>query len=418
MLEKTLFMYNQDLIKKATNFVNKELKYYEDNVVSKEKKSEKKKSLELDILILEDNNIILPTIKNEMDEPYFEISGIYPSNGFPDENTSNNFCYIKISFNKLGGMVLRDLFTLECEFLVDWGDNLLIQAKKYTLHEAFNNTNLYDVNLRNLYDQGFAYLKCNIPPKNNKIINLKVRIPKTVWHYWEAIADNSYKINYEFLDKQNAHKQLLCYLYMDNTNKNGTPTLAPPSAPTLHPETGRHISIPESEVNNDKTQIEHTIAATEYNRSDEKNTEITSVDENIKNINKQQLQPMINSHYSIDNMIQAGLLKKDDIINGSEADTSTSGTSIMPLTRAGTLQYINNKKNKFISHNGPISGGVGNIQFDYLNNKTMSYNTFNGMKGEGEYPYFNKKMGYNNNSTKPYTNFDTNMVTGLPYKNF
>ncbi|CXJ00028.1 conserved Plasmodium protein, unknown function [Plasmodium berghei] len=410
MLEKTLFMYNQDLIKKATNFVNKELKYYEDNVVSKQKKSEKKKTLELDILILENNNIILPTIKNEIDEPYFEISGIYPNNGFPDENTLNNFCYIKIAFNKLGGMVLRDLFILECEFLVDWGDNLLIQAKKYTLHEAFNNPNLYDVNLRNLYDQGFAYLRCNIPPKNNKIINLKVRIPKTVWHYWEAIADNSFKINYEFLDKQNAHKQLLCYLYMDNTNKNGTPTLAPPSSPMLPKESENH--------NIEKNQIASTIDVTEYNRSDEKNTEITSVDENIKNLNKQQHQPVINSHYSIDNMIPSSLLKKDDIINGSEADTSTSGTS-MTLTRSGTIQYINNnQKNKCITHNnGPISGGVGNIQIDYINNKTITHNDFNGMKSEGEYSYFNKKIPYNN-STKPYTNFDSNMITGLPYKNF
>ncbi|VTZ70443.1 conserved protein, unknown function [Plasmodium chabaudi chabaudi] len=418
MLEKTLFMYNQDLIKKATDFVNKELKYYEDNVVSKQKKTAKKNCLELDILILEDNNIILPTMKNEMDEPYFEISGIYPNSGFPDENTSKNFCYIKIAFNKLGGMVLRDLFTLECEFLVDWGDNLLIQAKKYTLHEAFNNPNLYDVNLRNLYDQGFAYLRCNIPQKSNKRINLKVRIPKTVWHYWEAIADNSFKINYEFLDKQNAHKQLLFYLYMDNMNKNGAPTLGPPSPSTMPLENGRHITNPENENNNiEQNKINDNRG--ENNRMEGKHTEEPNVEESMNNLNKQQHQSVINNHCNIDNIIPSGLLKKDDIMNGSETGTSTSGTS-MPLVRNGHLHYIdNNKKNKiFTPANCPTTGIVGNIQIDYMHNKMITYNNFNGSKNPGEFSNLNKRMSYTNNSAKPYTNLDTNMVTNLPYKNF
>ncbi|CAD2099228.1 conserved Plasmodium protein, unknown function [Plasmodium vinckei] len=419
MLEKTLFMYNQDLIKKATEFVNKELKYYEDNVVSKQKKTAKKNCLELDILILEDNNIILPTMKNEMDEPYFEISGIYPNNGFPDENTSKNFCYIKIAFNKLGGMVLRDLFTLECEFLVDWGDNLLIQAKKYTLHEAFNNPNLYDVNLRNLYDQGFAYLRCNIPQKSSKRINLKVRIPKTVWHYWEAIADNSFKINYEFLDKQNAHKQLLFYLYMDNMNKNGAPTLGPPSTSTMPLENGRHITNVENE-NNSIEQNKINENRGENNRTEEKHTKEPNVEESMNNLNKQQPQPVINNHCNVDNIIPSGLLKKDDIMNGSETGTSTSGTS-MSLVRAGSLQYIdNNKKNIiFTPTNGPTTTGiVGNIQIDYMHNKMVTYNNFNGSKNAGEYSNFNKRMSYNNNPAKPYTNLDNNMVTSLPYKHF
>ncbi|CAD2101584.1 conserved Plasmodium protein, unknown function [Plasmodium vinckei brucechwatti] len=415
MLEKTLFMYNQDLIKKATDFVNKELKYYEDNVVCKQKKTAKKNCLELDILILEDNNIILPTMKNEMDEPYFEISGIYPNNGFPDENTSKNFCYIKIAFNKLGGMVLRDLFTLECEFLVDWGDNLLVQAKKYTLHEVYNNPNLYDVNLRNLYDQGFAYLRCNIPQKSNKRINLKVRIPKTVWHYWEAIADNSFKINYEFLDKQNAHKQLLFYLYMDNMNKNGAPTLSPPSTSTMPLENGRHITNPENENNSIEQNKINENRGEKNNRTEEKHTEEPNAEENMNNLNKQQPQPVINNHCNIDNIIPSGLLKKDDIMNESETGTSTSGAS-MPLVRTGPLQYIdNNKKNKIFT---PTTGAMGNIQIDYMHNKMVTYNNFNGPKNAGEYSNFNKRISYNNNSTKPYTNLDNNMVTSLPYKHF
>ncbi|CRH01778.1 conserved Plasmodium protein, unknown function [Plasmodium relictum] len=223
LLDRALILYNQELIKKATDFVNEELKYYEDNAINKESKKSKGNScLELDILVLDDNNILLPTMKSELDEPYFEISAIYPSNGFADENYSKNFCFIKITFNKLGGMVLRDLFTLECEFLVDWGDNLLIQAKKYTLHEIYNNSDSYDVNLRNLYDQGFAYLRCNVPQKSYGKVNLKVRIPKTVWHYWEAIADETSKVSYEFLDKNNMHRHLLFCSYLDNINKNFT----------------------------------------------------------------------------------------------------------------------------------------------------------------------------------------------------
>ncbi|ANQ10008.1 Uncharacterized protein PCOAH_00042890 [Plasmodium coatneyi] len=221
VLDRTLTLYNQELIKKATDFVNDELKYYEENIVTKPRKSKgANQCFELDILILDNNNIILPTVKSELDEPYFEISGIYPNNGFPDGNYSKNFCFIKITFNKLGGMVLRDLFTLECEFLVDWGDNLLIQAKKYTLHEVYGTTDSHDIQLRNLYDQGFAYLRCNVPQKTNGKVLLKVRIPKTVWHYWEAVADETLKIHYEFLDKHNVCRQLLFCSYLDNVNKN------------------------------------------------------------------------------------------------------------------------------------------------------------------------------------------------------
>lgn len=216
--------HNQMLLQRAVEFVNKELKYYEDMNGSKDvKKGKESTGCELDILELDvHNNILLPSGLNDKDEPYFEITSVYPSSGFCDDPLTKNFCFIKLSFNRIGGMVLRDLFTLECEFLVDWGDNLMTQARKYTLHEVYNNGDMYDVNLRNMYQQRFAYLRCNVPNKTPGKANVKVRIPKTVWHYWEAGAEDSSKAYYEMLDKSNLQREFMCYSYMDNINRSFT----------------------------------------------------------------------------------------------------------------------------------------------------------------------------------------------------
>lgn len=125
------------------------------------------------------------------EEPFLLISSVLP-NVFPSISHRPlpvNVCYIKLSFNWPGARLVRDLWALDCELLVDWGDGVLTQARRFTLKELGEPPES-DNEMRNIYSQGFAYLKCFVPHKPPGRADLKIRIPKSLWEYWEAFASD------------------------------------------------------------------------------------------------------------------------------------------------------------------------------------------------------------------------------------
>ncbi|CAD98282.1 hypothetical protein [Cryptosporidium parvum Iowa II] len=131
------------------------------------------------------NNISNP------EEPFLLISSVLP-NIFPSISHRPlpvNVCYIKLTFNWPGARLVRDLWALDCELLVDWGDGVLTQARRFTLKELGEPPES-DNEMRNIYSQGFAYLKCFVPHKPPGRADLKIRIPKSLWEYWEAFAND------------------------------------------------------------------------------------------------------------------------------------------------------------------------------------------------------------------------------------
>ncbi|KAF7456844.1 hypothetical protein HWI79_2618 [Cryptosporidium felis] len=128
---------------------------------------------------------------NTSEEPYLLISSVLP-NIFPSISHKPlpvNVCYIKLKFNWPGARLVRDLWALDCELLVDWGDGVLTQARRFTLKELGEAPDS-DNEMRNIYSQGFAYLKCFVPHKPPGRADLKIRIPKSLWEYWEAFAND------------------------------------------------------------------------------------------------------------------------------------------------------------------------------------------------------------------------------------
>ncbi|KAH7647219.1 putative apicomplexan-specific [Cryptosporidium bovis] len=125
------------------------------------------------------------------EEPYLLISSILP-NVFPSISHRPlpvNVCYIKLTFNWHGARLVRDLWALDCELLVDWGDGVLTQARRFTLRELGEPPEA-DNEMRNIYSQGFAYLKCFVPHKPPGRADIKIRIPKSLWEYWEAFSND------------------------------------------------------------------------------------------------------------------------------------------------------------------------------------------------------------------------------------
>ncbi|KAJ1607619.1 putative apicomplexan-specific protein [Cryptosporidium canis] len=125
------------------------------------------------------------------EEPFLLISAVLP-NIFPSISHRPlpvNVCYIKLTFNWPGARLVRDLWALDCELLVDWGDGVLTQARRFTLRELGEPPES-DHEMRNIYSQGFAYLKCFVPHKPPGRADLKIRIPKSLWEYWEAFAND------------------------------------------------------------------------------------------------------------------------------------------------------------------------------------------------------------------------------------
>ncbi|OII73384.1 uncharacterized protein cubi_02596 [Cryptosporidium ubiquitum] len=125
------------------------------------------------------------------EEPFLLISSVLP-NVFPSISHRPlpvNVCYIKLTFNWPGARLVRDLWALDCELLVDWGDGVLTQARRFTLKELGEPPES-DNEMRNIYSQGFAYLKCFVPHKPPGRADLKIRIPKSLWEYWEAFAND------------------------------------------------------------------------------------------------------------------------------------------------------------------------------------------------------------------------------------
>ncbi|KAH8738803.1 hypothetical protein FG386_002258 [Cryptosporidium ryanae] len=141
-------------------------------------------------LLLRRNFLRFPSV-NGSEEPYLLISSILP-NVFPSISHRPlpvNVCYIKLTFNWPGARLVRDLWALDCELLVDWGDGVLTQARRFTLRELGEPPEA-DNEMRNIYSQGFAYLKCFVPHKPPGRADLKIRIPKSLWEYWEAFSND------------------------------------------------------------------------------------------------------------------------------------------------------------------------------------------------------------------------------------
>ncbi|KAL7067561.1 hypothetical protein ACR3K2_19700 [Cryptosporidium serpentis] len=192
-----------NLFRSATQAVYDELMRYKGNELTGElscSKNSQNNELKFDSPVVE--NVMIETKESTNianlsveEEPYLVISSVTP-NIFPSINHRPlpvNVCYIKLSFNNPGARLVRDLWALDCELLVDWGDGILTQARRFTLRELGEPAES-DPDMRNIYSQGFAYLKCFVPHKPPGRADLRVRIPKSLWEYWEAYTADKYQL--------------------------------------------------------------------------------------------------------------------------------------------------------------------------------------------------------------------------------
>ncbi|CEM09067.1 unnamed protein product [Vitrella brassicaformis CCMP3155] len=121
-------------------------------------------------------------------EPWFKIEVFHPNAFVANRNNSYSYTYLKLRFNAAGARHLQELFKLDFEFLIEFGEGTLMVAKRFTLREADNNP-AEDPDFGNLKRQGFAFLKTHVPMKQPEHIQLKLRIPKNLFEWYIATCE-------------------------------------------------------------------------------------------------------------------------------------------------------------------------------------------------------------------------------------